>query len=100
MTHDGELTARVKAEAEAAGFARVGVAEAAVLDEEGAHLDAWLADGRHGQMSWMAQTAAVRKDPRDPNMLENAKSVIVMAAPYIGAAATKGRPLRASRNTR
>jgi epoxyqueuosine reductase len=83
MTHDGELTARVKAEAEAAGFARVGIAEAGALDEEAAHLDAWLADGRHGQMSWMAQTAAVRKDPRDPNMLENAKSVIVMAAPYV-----------------
>ena len=59
MTHDGELTARVKAEAEAAGFARVGIAEAGALDEEAAHLDAWLADGRHGQMSWMAQTAAV-----------------------------------------
>jgi epoxyqueuosine reductase len=83
MTHDGELTARVKAEAEDAGFARVGIAEAGALDEEAAHLDAWLADGRHGQMSWMAQTAAVRKDPRDPNMLENAKSVIVMAAPYV-----------------
>ena len=92
MTHDGELTARVKAEAEAVGFARVGVAEAAVLDEEGVHLDAWLADGRHGQMSWMAQTASVRKDPRDPNMLENAKSVIVMAAPYVRRGGYEGPP--------
>ena len=82
MSQAAELTARVKAEAEAAGFARVGVAEAVALEEEAAHLDAWLAAGRHGQMSWMAQTASVRKDPRDPNMLENAKSVIVMAAPY------------------
>jgi epoxyqueuosine reductase len=92
MTHDGELTARVKAEAEAVGFARVGVAEAAVLDEEGVHLDAWLADGRHGQMSWMAQTASVRKDPRDPNMLENAKSMIVMAAPYVRRSGYEGPP--------
>jgi epoxyqueuosine reductase len=83
MTHDAELTARVRAEAEGAGFARVGVAEAGALNEEGAHLDAWLAAGHHGQMSWMARTASVRKDPRDPNMLENAKSVIVMAAPYV-----------------
>ena len=82
MSQAAELTARVKAEAEGAGFARVGVAEAVALEEEAAHLDAWLAAGRHGQMSWMAQTASVRKDPRDPNMLENAKSVIVMAAPY------------------
>ncbi|MBW1761793.1 MAG: tRNA epoxyqueuosine(34) reductase QueG [Deltaproteobacteria bacterium] len=92
MTHDGELTARVKAEAQAAGFARVGVAEAGALDEEAAHLDAWLADGRHGQMSWMAQTASVRKDPRDPNMLEHAKSVIVMAAPYARRNGYEGPP--------
>ena len=57
MSHDAQLTARVKAEAEAVGFARVGVAQAGALDEEGMHLDAWLAAGRHGQMSWMATTA-------------------------------------------
>jgi epoxyqueuosine reductase len=78
-----DLTARVKAEAEALGFARVGVAEAGLLEEEAEQLDAWLAAGHHGQMCWMAQTASVRKDPRDPMMLENAKSVIVMAAPYL-----------------
>ncbi len=82
MTCDAELTTRVKEEADAVGFARVGVAEAGALQQEAEHLDAWLAAGHHGQMSWMARTASVRKDPRDPNMLENAKSVIVMAAPY------------------
>ena len=83
MNHaDDRLTARVKAEAEAAGFARTGIAEASALAEEGAQLDAWLADGRHGQMTWMADTALVRKDPRDPKMLAQARSVIVMAAPY------------------
>ena len=92
MSHDAQLTARVKAEAEAVGFARVGVAQAGALDEEGMHLDAWLAAGRHGQMSWMATTASVRKDPRDPNMLENAKSVIVMAAPYVQRKAYEGPP--------
>lgn len=92
MSQDAQLTARVKAEAEAVGFARVGVAQAGALDEEGMHLDAWLAAGRHGQMSWMATTASVRKDPRDPNMLENAKSVIVMAAPYVRRNAYEGPP--------
>ena len=82
MSHDLQLTARVKAEAEAVGFARAGIAEAGLLEAEAAYLDDWLAAGSHGQMSWMATTAEVRKDPRDPNMLENAKSVIVMAAPY------------------
>jgi len=79
---DAELTELVKAECEALGFARVGVAEAGLLQEEAAQLDAWLRDGNHGQMSWMSETASVRKDPRDPRMLVNAKSVIVMAAPY------------------
>jgi len=92
MSENAQLTARIKAEAEAVGFARVGVAQAGALDEEGMHLDAWLAAGRHGQMSWMATTAAVRKDPRDPNMLENAKSVIVMAAPYVRRNAYEGPP--------
>lgn len=82
MTHDLALTERVKAMGEEVGFARVGVAEAQRLEEESAHLDAWLAAGRQGQMSWMEQTAEVRKDPRDPNMLEAAKSVVVMAASY------------------
>ncbi|MGB5267038.1 MAG: hypothetical protein WBN30_10640, partial [Polyangiales bacterium] len=69
MSHgqrDAALTARVKAEAKALGFVRAGIAEAGRLDEEGAHLDAWLAAEHHGQMSWMADTAPVRKDPRDP----------------------------------
>jgi epoxyqueuosine reductase len=92
MSHDAELTARVKTEAELQGFARVGVAEAGALLEEGEQLDAWLAAGHHGQMSWMARTASVRKDPRDPNMLENAKSVIVMAAPYIRPDSYQGPP--------
>ena len=92
MTQEVELTARVKAEAAAVGFARVGIAEAGVLEEEAKHLDAWLAAGYHGQMSWMAQTASVRKDPRDPNMLESAKSVIVMAAPYVRRTGYEGPP--------
>ena len=92
MSQDAELTARVKAEAEAVGFARAGIAEARELTEEGARLDDWLAAGRHGQMSWMAQTASVRKDPRDPNMLEHAKSVIVMVAPYVRRNGYEGPP--------
>jgi len=80
---DRTLTERVRAAAEDAGFARVGFAEAARLEDEGAHLDAWLAAGHQGQMSWMTDTAEVRKDPRDPKMLAEAKSVIVMAAPYL-----------------
>ncbi|MGB5219596.1 MAG: tRNA epoxyqueuosine(34) reductase QueG, partial [Polyangiales bacterium] len=69
---------------------RVGFAEAGRLDEEAAHLDAWLAAGHQGQMSWMEETAEVRKDPRDPKMVRAAKSVVVMAAPYLHAHGYEG----------
>jgi epoxyqueuosine reductase len=82
MTRDFTLTERLKAASEEVGFARVGIAEARRLEEEAVYLDVWLEAGRQGQMSWMAETAEVRKDPRNPNMLESAKSVVVMAAPY------------------
>ena len=78
-----ELTSRIKEEAGAAGFARVGIATAGPLEPEGEQLDAWLAGGRHGQMEWMARTATVRKDPRHPDMLSGARSVVVLAAPYV-----------------
>ncbi len=78
-----ELTRRVKGEAEAIGFARVGIAAAERLEPEGGQLDAWLEAGRHGQMGWMAQTAQVRKDPGHCDMLRGAKSVVVLAAPYL-----------------
>ena len=92
MSHDAELSDRVKAKARAAGFAEVGIAEAGVLEQEGQHLDAWLAAGHHGQMSWMEQTASVRKNPRDPRMLESARSVVVMAAPYVPRRSYEGPP--------
>ena len=92
MTPDDALTARVKAAAEAQGFARVGVARAGSLEFEGAQLDAWLHAGRHGQMSWMKDTAAVRKDPTDPKMVGGARSIVVMAAPYAGGERFDGPP--------
>ena len=92
MSGDAALSARVKALAVEAGFARVGIAEAKRLEEEGEQLDAWLAAGHHGQMSWMQDTAEVRKDPRDPRMLGGASSVVVMAASYPRKGGYQGPP--------
>lgn len=75
-------TAELKAFARALGFARVGVARAGPLDPEGDRLRAWVAEGRHGEMSWMADTVEVRADPGHPGMLPGAHSVVAMAAPY------------------
>jgi epoxyqueuosine reductase len=90
MTERTTLTGAVKAAASEAGFPRVGVARAARLEDESRYLDAWLAAGRQGQMSWMEDTAEVRKDPRHSKMLASAKSVVVMAAPYAQTASFRG----------
>jgi epoxyqueuosine reductase len=79
---DAALTAEIKALALELGFARVGIAKAERLPEDGARLDAWIEAGHHGQMSYMAETAEVRADPTHAAMLPSARSVIVLAMPY------------------
>ena len=55
-----ELLARASAE----GFAPVGIAHADAAPQTAARLAAFLTDGFHGQMHWMAETAARRGRPR------------------------------------
>ncbi len=68
--------------AQSLGFARMGVARAEAFGVEADRLRAWLSDGRHGDMKWMAQTAEVRADVTHEGMLPSARSVIVLATPY------------------
>ncbi|MCA9530873.1 MAG: tRNA epoxyqueuosine(34) reductase QueG [Myxococcales bacterium] len=79
---DAALTAALHERAVALGFVKTGVARAEPLGVEAERLSAWLREGRHGSMSWMAETEAVRADPTDARMLEGARSVFVAAAPY------------------
>ncbi len=79
---DGALTQELKTLARELGFARAGVARAEKLEEEGKRLREWLAAGRHASMGWMESTAEVRCDPRVPQMVEHASSVMVLATPY------------------
>jgi epoxyqueuosine reductase len=83
---DGALSARVKALASELGFARVGIARAEPLLPEATRLNAWLDAGHHGSMQYMQRTAAVRADPSHPGMLQGARSVVVLVAPYAGGA--------------
>jgi epoxyqueuosine reductase len=85
MSSDESLTARVKALGHELGFARVGVARAERLVEDGARLQAWIDAGYHGTMAYMARNADVRADPTHDGMLPSARSVIVLAAAYAGA---------------
>jgi epoxyqueuosine reductase len=87
---DEALTQELEGLARELGFARVGVAAAGPLGVEAERLRAWLAEGRHGSMDWMARTADVRSDPRHPGMVPEAQSVLVLVAPY--ARAEEGPP--------
>lgn len=61
------------------GFARSGFVRAAP-SPRGAVLDRWLAEGMQGEMGWMEQHTAIRKDAR---LIEPwARSVMVLAVPY------------------
>jgi epoxyqueuosine reductase len=74
------LTARVKQKALDLGFARVGIAPAGPLAEEGARLGEWLARGYQGSMHWMERTVEKRTDLG--RVLPDARSVIAVALNY------------------
>jgi epoxyqueuosine reductase len=84
------LTAEVKQLALSLGFVRVGIAAAAPLPEEQAHLTAWLAAGHHGAMAYMQDNVEVRADPTHERMLASARSVIVLATSYAQSEALSG----------
>ncbi len=56
--------AAIKSEALRLGFDDVGVTTAAANSDDADHLRAYLADGRHGDMAWMATTAQRRAAPQ------------------------------------
>jgi epoxyqueuosine reductase len=73
------LTAAVKERALAEGCDLVGVAAAAVVPGAD-RLQEWLAAGRHGDMSYLAETTALRTDPR--LVLPGCRSVVMTAMSY------------------
>lgn len=80
MTEPSTLADRIKAEARAAGFDAVGIAPAEVGAREQARLDAFVEAGQYGEMAWMAETHARRRDPK--TLWPEARSVIVCAMNY------------------
>jgi epoxyqueuosine reductase len=70
---------RIAVEAAALGFPLIGCAPLAPLPV-GRFLDGWLADGRAGEMAYLAGGTAVRLDPRVA--MPWARSVVSLAWPY------------------
>ena len=69
----------IRAEAARLGFDEVGFA-APELGAASGRLDAFLAAGRHGDMAWLADKAARRRDPRA--LWPDVKSIILLGLNY------------------
>ncbi|HET7211390.1 MAG TPA: tRNA epoxyqueuosine(34) reductase QueG [Methyloceanibacter sp.] len=74
------LKQRIAAEATALGFDAVRFTSADAVQGAGASLDAFLSEGRHGDMDWLSRTAERRKAPRA--LWPEARSVIVLGLNY------------------
>ncbi len=62
------------------GFEHIGIAKAAFMDEEARRLTDWLAQGKHGKMSYMERHFDLRVDPT--KLVPGAKSVISLSFNY------------------
>lgn len=79
LTHGFEQ--RLKEQAARLGFAACGICDADAADPDvGERLRAWLAQGHHGDMGWMADRAEQRASPQ--GLWPEAQSVIMLAMDY------------------
>jgi epoxyqueuosine reductase len=93
----GDAKQAIRAKAGALGFDAVGFTRAELPPDVGARLGEYLADGRHGDMAWMATTAARRATPMA--MWPDARSAVMLGVNYAPAdspLALLGRPERAN----
>ncbi len=74
------LASRLKAEALRLGFEACGIAKAEMLDEEAGRLEAWLLEGHHASMDYMARHFDKRIDPR--RLVPGAQSVVSVLCSY------------------
>ena len=75
-----ELKREVETRAKALGFDVMRVAPAQAAPEVRERLEAWLAEGHHGEMTWMAETAERRAAPNA--LWPEAKSVVMLGMSY------------------
>jgi epoxyqueuosine reductase len=75
-----ELKEVIRGRAFEFGFDVVGFARAEADLEDARHLQQYLAEGRHGDMDWMARTAERRADPKA--LWPEARSVICLGVNY------------------
>jgi epoxyqueuosine reductase len=74
------IKAEIAAEAQRLGFDAVGFASAEQPTGIAEDFDAFVAEGRHGGMDWMAGTAERRRDPRA--LWPGARSIVALGMSY------------------
>lgn len=79
-TEPAVLRERIRDRALALGFDAVGFAPAALGGEAREKLAAYLAEGRHGDMGWMAERSDQRSHPQD--LWAEARTVIALGTSY------------------
>ena len=70
----------IRQQALAVGFDDCGVALAERLDEDAAFMDRWVAQGLHGNMSYLERNREKRYDPRE--LVPGATAVVVCVLRY------------------
>lgn len=78
------LEQRLRAKATELGFAACGIARADAAPRAGERLRQWLAEGRHGDMIWMAERAHQRGSPAA--LWPEVRSVVALGMSYAPAA--------------
>jgi epoxyqueuosine reductase len=76
-----ELTHRIRERARELGFDAVGIAPVRPSEHAGAYR-AWLGDGMHGEMAYLAREDAVEKRADPAVLAPRAKSAVVVAISY------------------
>lgn len=77
---DEAIKRAVRQEAESAGFEACGFATLEDWEQTAQRLDAFIGLGHHGDMAWMADTRARRRDPR--TLMADAASVVMLGINY------------------
>ncbi|HEX8667958.1 MAG TPA: tRNA epoxyqueuosine(34) reductase QueG [Allosphingosinicella sp.] len=77
---EADLQAKLEEKARELGFCAFGIARAEAAPESGKRLREWLAEGCHGEMLWMADTADRRASPG--GLWPDVRSVISLGMSY------------------
>lgn len=80
LSAKANYASQIKSESKRLGFDYCGISKADFLEEEAPHLENWLNNNMHGQMSYMENHFDKRLDPR--LLVHGAKSVISLLLNY------------------